>query len=171
MIKQVVAGVGIAVCVLSFAKTDWAGVSADYNFNLPTYRLVKYEPHIELNVTATAYWYMDPIDASGTGIAYDGKPAVPYKTIAVDPKVIPMGSKVYVPDIGWCIAHDTGSAIKGNRIDIAMDTKENALKWGKKTLVVKVIPPRVEHKYKMQILDVSDSSIVALSTNHPQKRY
>ena len=41
-----------------------------------------------LDVVATAYWTMDPVDASGTGLAADGKPAIPYKTIAVDPNVI-----------------------------------------------------------------------------------
>lgn len=81
---------------------------------------------------------MDPVDASGTGLAADGKPAIPYKTIAVDPNVIPMQSEVYVPDIGWCIAHDTGGAIKGNKIDIAMDSKEAAYQWGRRIVRVKI---------------------------------
>lgn len=91
-----------------------------------------------LDVVATAYWTMDPVDASGTGLAADGKPAVPYKTIAVDPNVIPMQSEVYVPDIGWCIAHDTGGAIKGNKIDIAMDSEEAAYQWGRRIVRVKI---------------------------------
>lgn len=97
--------------------------------------------HYSLFVESTAYWYLDPVDASGTGLAFDGKPAIPFYTIAVDPKVIPLGSRVYVPNIGWCLAHDTGSAIKGNIVDIAMDSKQSAIKWGRRKFYVVVVPP------------------------------
>ena len=167
MIKQALTGIVVMACVLSFAKTDWAGVSNEHQFLLPQYQMVQYQPHVEIEADVTAYWYKDPIDASGTGLAYDGNPAIPYKTIAVDPKVIPLGSKVYVPHIGWCLAHDTGSAIKGNRIDVAMDSKENALRWGRRRLLVKVIRPDANHKYKMEILSVEDLKMNVLSTNCP----
>lgn len=49
------------------------------------------------------------------------------RTIAVDTSVIPMGSKVYIEGLGECVAEDTGSAIKGNRIDIYMDSHKEAL--------------------------------------------
>lgn len=101
--------------------------------------IVKEKPdYYVLDVVATAYWVMDPVDASGTGLAADGKPAIPYKTIAVDPNVIPMQSEVYVPGIGWCRAHDTGSAIKGNKIDIAMESREAAYQWGRRIVRVKI---------------------------------
>ena len=103
----------------------------------------------ELEVQATAYWTHDPIDASGHGIAYDGTPAVPYKTIAVDPKVIPLQSQVYVPQFGWLRANDTGNAIKGAIIDIAMPSREAAWAWGRRKVLVKVRPPQPkegEHK-------------------------
>lgn len=45
-----------------------------------------------------------------------------YSTIAVDPRVIPLGTKVYVEGYGYAIAQDTGSAIKGNTIDVFFDT-------------------------------------------------
>ena len=95
----------------------------------------------EMEVEATAYWTHDPVDASGHGIAFDGTPAVAYKTIAVDPKVIPLQSMVYVPGYGWLRANDTGNAIKGNIIDIAMDSREAAFKWGRRKVLVKVRPP------------------------------
>ena len=100
--KGLLGVLAVSVLVLSFSRVEWAdNVHTDrYRYNLPKYSVVKYQPHIELDVSATAYWYMDPDDASGTGLAYDGQPAVPYKTIAVDTKVIPLGSKVYVPGIG-----------------------------------------------------------------------
>lgn len=95
----------------------------------------------EMEVEATAYWTHDPVDASGHGIAFDGTPAVAYKTIAVDPKVIPLQSMVYVPSFGWLRANDTGNAIKGNIIDIAMPSREAAFKWGRRKVLVKVRPP------------------------------
>lgn len=100
------------------------------------------ELEYEMHVTATAYWTHDPVDASGHGIAFDGTPAVAYKTIAVDPKVIPLQSQVYVPGFGWMRANDTGNAIKGAIIDIAMDSRDAAFKWGRRKLLVKVRPPK-----------------------------
>ncbi len=95
----------------------------------------------EMEVEATAYWTHDPVDASGHGIAFDGTPAVAYKTCAVDPKVIPLQSMIYVPSFGWMRANDTGNAIKGNIIDIAMPNREAAFKWGRRKILVKVRPP------------------------------
>ncbi len=93
----------------------------------------------KMTVQATAYWTHDPVDASGTGIAYDGTPAVPYKTIAVDPRVIPLQSQVYIPGIGKVRANDTGSAIKGKIIDIAMDSRKAAWNWGRRTIEVYIL--------------------------------
>lgn len=95
-----------------------------------------------LKVQATAYWTHDPEDASGHGIAYDGTPAVAYKTIAVDPKVIPLQSEVFVPGIGWCRANDTGNAIKGAIIDIAMPNRNAAWAWGRRTVIVSIRSPK-----------------------------
>ncbi|MDQ7861221.1 3D domain-containing protein [Peribacillus frigoritolerans] len=46
------------------------------------------------------------------------------KIIAVDPSVIPMGSKVYVEGYGYAVAADKGGAIKGNRIDVFFSSKK-----------------------------------------------
>lgn len=61
------------------------------------------------------------------------------KVIAVDPNVIPLGSKVYVEGYGYAIAADTGGAIKGNKIDVFFSTKEQAYRWGVRTVKIKVI--------------------------------
>ncbi|MBU5269969.1 3D domain-containing protein [Clostridium cochlearium] len=53
-----------------------------------------------------------------------------YSTIAVDPRVIPLGTKVYVEGYGYAIAEDTGGAIKGNRIDVFVPTNSEAYQWG-----------------------------------------
>lgn len=54
------------------------------------------------------------------------------RTIAVDPKIIPLGSIVYIQDYGYFIAEDTGSAVKQRTIDIFVDSHEEALKNGRK---------------------------------------
>lgn len=81
------------------------------------------------------------VTASGLKII----PGTNMKAIAVDPKVIPLGSKVYVEglngaaDYGYAVAADTGSAIKNLKIDLYMDTHEASLKWGVKNVKVYVI--------------------------------
>lgn len=60
-------------------------------------------------------------------------------TIAVDPKVIPLGTKLYVEGYGVGKAEDTGGAIKGNRIDVFLDTEEECVKWGRKKLKVYIL--------------------------------
>lgn len=61
------------------------------------------------------------------------------KVIAVDPKVIPLGTRVWVEGYGYAIAGDTGGSIKGNRIDVHVPTKTDAYRFGVKT--VKVVIP------------------------------
>jgi 3D (Asp-Asp-Asp) domain-containing protein len=65
-----------------------------------------------------------------------GRKPVVGRTVAVDPKVIPYGSKVFIPGFGWRIAEDTGSKIKGNRIDILVENEEKAFKLGKQSELV-----------------------------------
>jgi 3D (Asp-Asp-Asp) domain-containing protein len=60
------------------------------------------------------------------------------KVISVDPKVIPLGSKVYVPGYGYAVAGDVGGAMRGNKIDLHMPTKQKALNWGVRTVTIKV---------------------------------
>ncbi len=59
--------------------------------------------------------------------------------IAVDPRVIPLGTRVYVDGYGYALAADTGSAIKGNRIDVCFDTHDQALRWGMRNLKIYVL--------------------------------
>lgn len=59
--------------------------------------------------------------------------------IATDPNVIPMGTRLYVEGYGEGIAADQGGAIKGNRIDLFFDSKQEALNWGMKTVKVTIL--------------------------------
>ncbi|MBZ4654541.1 MAG: hypothetical protein JG781_1898 [Peptococcaceae bacterium] len=60
-------------------------------------------------------------------------------TIAVDPRVIPLGTRMWVEGYGYGIAQDTGGLIKGNIIDLFMDTKEDCLRWGRRNVKVYIL--------------------------------
>ncbi|WP_409254014.1 3D domain-containing protein [Bacillus sp. SCS-153A] len=93
----------------------------------------------EVEVKATAYTaYCDGcIGITKTGVDLRANPDE--KVIAVDPAVIPLGSKVYVEGFGYATAEDTGSAIIGNRIDIFIPSREEALEYGVKNITVQII--------------------------------
>src|SRR5690625_2432747 len=61
------------------------------------------------------------------------------KVVAVDPSVIPLGSRVHVEGYGEAIAGDTGGAIKGDRIDVHLPTKDAALGFGRQSVNVTVL--------------------------------
>ncbi len=73
---------------------------------------------------------------TSTGINLKKHPSA--KVISVDPKVIPLGSKVYVPGYGTAVAGDKGSGIKGNHIDVFISKKSKAIDWGSKKVKIKV---------------------------------
>ena len=60
-------------------------------------------------------------------------------TIAVDPNVIPLGSKVYVHGYGTAIASDTGGAIKGNIIDVYFNSYSECIAWGRRNVTVDIL--------------------------------
>lgn len=84
---------------------------------LGNYKLTFYDPCVECNGNNLA------LTATGTTLT-EGR------TIAVDPSVIPLGSRVFIEGYGVFIAEDTGGAIKGNKIDIAVSTHERANELG-----------------------------------------
>lgn len=80
------------------------------------------------------------ICGTGDGLTATGMKVTAYVTVAVDPKVIPLGSTVLV-DFGdgvihYFMAEDTGGAVKGNHIDIAVEGHRQALELGTKTATV-----------------------------------
>ncbi|MCT4786952.1 ubiquitin-like domain-containing protein [Exiguobacterium aestuarii] len=108
----------------------------------------------QLLVEATAYTNNpeDTVTYNGrvlTRSGYDVTDTILFegmRIIAVDPAIIPLGTRVYVEGIGMAIALDTGSAIKGQKIDIMMDELEEAVTFGRKPLTIWVIPKQEEEK-------------------------
>lgn len=91
-----------------------------------SYNGVKYSKKI--TVVSTGYTHTGNRTATGT---YPKR-----GTMAVDRRVIPMGSYGYVPGYGAVHAEDTGGAIKGNRIDLFFNTRGQAISWGRRTVVL-----------------------------------
>jgi len=93
----------------------------------------------EFYVIATAYtpYCKGCSGTSATGVNLRLKPGL--KAIAVDPSVIQLGSKVWVEGYGTAIAVDTGGAIKGNKIDILVQSEIQAINWGVKRVRIKVL--------------------------------
>lgn len=93
----------------------------------------------EFYVTATAYtpFCNGCSGKSATGINLRSDSGL--KVIAVDPSVIKLGSKVWVEGYGTAIAGDTGGSIKGNKIDILVQSDAQARKWGRKKVRIKVL--------------------------------
>ncbi len=86
--------------------------------------------------TVTSY---APLDSNAVeGMCHDGDPTSTFtgtrptagRTVAVDPSVIPLGSPLWIEGLGWRIAEDIGGLIEGKRIDVVMDSREDALDWG-----------------------------------------
>jgi N-acetylmuramoyl-L-alanine amidase len=95
----------------------------------------------EIFVTATAYTAYCNGCSGTTAYGIDLRSNPDQKVIAVDPKVIPLGTRVWVEGYGEAIAGDTGGAIKGHKIDVFIPSYELAMEWG------------VKKKVKMKVLD------------------
>lgn len=76
------------------------------------------------------------------GVTYSGVKVTRnvFSTVAADPSVFPIGTILYIPDYGYGVVADTGSAIKGDKIDLYYETvKDVYKKWGKKKVQVHVL--------------------------------
>ena len=95
-----------------------------------------YVPYIQMmDMEATAYL---PTDGSAEGLTAMGIPAT-YGIVAVDPDVIPLGSRVYIPGYGEALAADTGGAIYGYKIDLCMENYWQAMDFGRRMVTVFVL--------------------------------
>ena len=89
----------------------------------------------EYDMEATAYL---PTDGGGSGITASGMRAQ-RGVVAVDTKVIPLGTRLYIPGYGEAIAADTGGAIRGHKIDLCMESYGEAIQFGRRMVKVYVL--------------------------------
>lgn len=92
-----------------------------------------------MTVSATAYtaYCTGCSGVTATGIDLRSNPN--QKVIAVDPRIIPLGSRVYVEGYGEAIAGDTGGAIKGHKIDLFMASQSDAINFGRKAVKITIL--------------------------------
>ena len=89
-------------------------------------------PERALIMTATAYAYTGHRTKTGTW---------PQRgTVAVDPRVIKLGTRLWVEGYGPAVAADTGGLIKGNRVDVYLESEAAAREWGRRPVEVRVLP-------------------------------
>ena len=91
---------------------------------------------------ATGYSANDPLQGTNN-ITATGK-EIKKGMIAVDSKIIPLGTRIEIKDMGVFVAEDTGGKIKGNRIDIYFETKEKAKEFGRQVIWIKVLGRSLE---------------------------
>ncbi len=84
-----------------------------------------------MTAVSTAYTHTGHRMATGV-YPYEG-------VVSVDPRVIPLGTKLYVENYGFAVAADTGGGIKGNRIDVFFNTYQQAISWGRRTVKVHIL--------------------------------
>lgn len=84
-----------------------------------------------MTMEATAYTWTGQRTASGTW------PAV--GTVAVDPQVIPLGTRLWIEGYGEAVAEDTGGLVKGNIIDIYLPTEDQCWQWGRRQVEVRIL--------------------------------
>lgn len=93
----------------------------------------------EIEVSSTAYTAncagCSGVTSTGVNLAQNPD----QKVIAVDPNIIPLGTKVYVEGYGYATAADTGGAIQGNKIDVFIPSRQEALNWGRKQVTVQIL--------------------------------
>ena len=88
-----------------------------------------------LTMQASAYSAQDPGNGNYTATGSRLKKGI----VSVDPKLIPLGTRLYIEGYGYAVADDVGGAIKGHRIDLAYNSRSEALQFGRQTVKVYVL--------------------------------
>lgn len=116
------------------------------NFKTSRGDIVRYKKVMNMSATAYTSSYADTGKSKGDpgfGITYSGKKAR-VGLIAVDPRVIPLGTRMYIEcngrtDYGFATAADIGGAIKGNKIDLYFNDSATVNKWGRRNVQVYIL--------------------------------
>lgn len=109
----------------------------DFGIDLSNARVITCEATAYTAAADECWPYADGLTATGVKCEVG--------VVAVDPKVIPLKSKLYIETAdgsfvyGYCTAEDTGGAIKGNKIDLAMNTKADCFQFGRRTVKVYIL--------------------------------
>ncbi|WP_297436483.1 3D domain-containing protein [uncultured Clostridium sp.] len=88
-----------------------------------------------MTMQSTAY-YTGTVTATGTRPKRNPSGL---STVAVDPRVIPLGSKLYIEGYGYAVAEDTGGAVKNNIVDVFLNTRQECMNWGRRNVKVTIV--------------------------------
>lgn len=116
--RVIAEGVGTYAAIAEFAKHGLEKTS--------------YIASSAVSMVATAYTAGCPGCSGYTATGYRAGHGI----VAVDPRVIPLGTKLYIPGYGFAIAGDTGGAIVGDRIDLGFDSLDDAVAFGRRSVKV-----------------------------------
>ncbi|MDN4526812.1 3D domain-containing protein [Fictibacillus fluitans] len=144
-----------AILVLSQAMEKTAGIwGHEFKVNAETFppkttALDQFDVSAYPSVKVTATGYTAGVESTGKSKAHPAYGITKsglrvkrdlYSTIAADPDIFPIGTILFIPGYGFGVVADTGSAIKGKKIDLYFETIQDVYqKWGKKTLSVYVV--------------------------------
>ncbi|MGE5595897.1 MAG: ubiquitin-like domain-containing protein [Hyphomicrobiales bacterium] len=110
----------------------------------PTLNAPGYNGPFTKKMTVRTTWYNASHGAWSRDDPNYGRTAtgvfVDYGICAVDPSVIPLGTRFYVPDYGTCLAADTGGAIKGNIVDLGFPESAGDPGWGNPVVDIYILP-------------------------------
>ncbi len=146
-----------SIVVAESTKEAWLKVISSFNLNLPSrpegwkfanYTWMRWRGTLAsragsihrlrlMTMVATAYC-PNRCCGSSSGRTATGRKAE-YGVVAVDPRVIPLGTTIYVDRYGFAIAADTGRKIKGTRIDLCFPTHREALRFGRRTVKILLV--------------------------------
>jgi len=123
------------VSSVSLAKTIDKGQRGHHVSKVQTMLSVPNKYSRVLTMEASAYSSQDPGNGNYTATGSRLKKGI----VSVDPRLIPLGTRLYVEGYGYAVADDVGGAIKGHRIDLAYDSRSEALQFGRQTVKVYVL--------------------------------
>ncbi len=122
-----------------------------FTLNAPKKRVVMQntQPVERVEVDLSQYTVVNTFGVEATAYTYTGNPTAtgvyPREgLIAVDPRVIPLGTEVYVEGYGYAIAADTGGAIKGNIIDVFFPSFQTCIEWGRRPVTIHILAKKSE---------------------------
>jgi len=147
---------GRRLAIISFTSTDGKlskRIMASHILRKPRMRVIAegvgtyaaFADFAQRGLQKTAYIAADAVDMIATAYTAScagcsGYTATGYRAgrgiVAVDPRVIPLGTKLFIPGYGFAIAGDTGGAIIGNRIDLGFNSYSDAIQFGRRPIKV-----------------------------------
>lgn len=126
---------------LAIAGVKMAGTNGQSELQMKYASMAQYKLSDAKVMTMESTAYL-PTDGSAAALTASGRKAR-RGIVAVDPRVIPMHSLVYVEGYGWAVAADTGGAIKGNIIDVCIESRAACMNWGRRKVKVFVFPQKI----------------------------